>query len=1089
MRVRRIIMTGGRIFALGVLIIGAFAGTAVAADLTVTGVDTSAMTTDCQTLAASGSVSATVRNIGNVATGAGFRVLFFEDRNGNGTYEFGTDLALGDALVAGSLAAGDDTTVTTAVNDTVTFAGNLVYAFADADDDIAETDETNNINQSGAGCQFQPTPGPFALVEEWNWNSSTTAPTHVQVMMTPIVANITDDNADGLINDDDIPDVVFSTFQSSFYYEDSVVRAVRGDTGAEIFTTPLTSDRDVLGEGSIAVGDIDGDGIPEIIAVEDISETHDINSFGRLIVFEHDGTFKFTSDLLADGRLRWGGAALADLNQDGTPEIVVGRQILDNTGSILATGTSRRGDNVAGPLSTVADIDRDGKPDLVAGFTVYDVTIDGGNNITGMTVKWEAMDALEQEVPGDGFPGVANFDDDDNAEVVVVSNSNVWLFDDDGSHIWGPSAIPAGGRGGPPNIDDFDADGAVEVGTAGASRYVVFETDGTIRWANVTVDNSSNLTGSSVFDFEGDGAAEVIYKDETNLRVYSGFDGTVLADVLTGSGTTYENPVIADVDKDGNAEIIVCANNYAFGTETGIQVFGDANDQWVNTRRIWNQHTYHITNVNDDGTIPMVEADNWINFNSFRSQEGGSLEEIFAAPDLTSSFITLDDALCPDSLDITARIGNGGSNVAAAPVNVAFYDGDPNAGGTLLGSATTASNLNGGEFEDVTLTLSPPLTGAHTICVAADDDGTGAGMVSECNEDNNQCCAQFADICLPCDPDPHTQGYWNRQCLGAGLITPGRNGNGRGPQTVLEPDFLKTLVPAVDARLQASIFVPPTYNTCEDGIDAVPPSDKCEKALKQYTALLLNIESDRLQVTCSSDLSAYGCSATSIGDLLPELAALINAADFDSCNTASSCAGALNEGLGTIQAGPLAPAPDAAFAPIGGAYQLSSSTVGTAAPQPSAAPAEGGTSAPAVTSVTVVSPMAPAAERKSERVAPQAPAAEADGGGSVFVSIPLDAKRAIERHLAVLATRSAADEARQTSEDALLTALGGGYAPEVRLQIVRGLLGAIDVAYNSLLAEHLKDILAEARELDKAKVATAAARLLRSIEPVSEEGD
>jgi hypothetical protein len=569
-------------------------------------------------------------------------------------------------------------------------------------------------------------------------------------MMTPIVANITDDNGDGQIDENDVPDVIFSTFAGSAYARDSVVRAVNGDDGTEIFTTPLASDQDVLGEGSIAVGDIDGDGLPEIIAVEDISETNNINDFGRLIVFEHDGTFKFISALMND-RIRWGGAALADLNGDGTPEIIVGRHILDNTGALLATGTFGRGDNGIGPLSTVADIDRDGKPDIVAGFTVYDVVIDGLNNITGLNVKWRAKDDTGTIVVGDGFPGVSNFDVDDRAEVVVVSAGSVWLFDDDGTHIWGPQAIPGGGRGGPPNVDDFDNDGAVEVGTAGANNYVVFDTDGTPLWSRSTKDASSNMTGSSVFDFEGDGSAEVVYKDEEVLRVYRGTDGFVLASIATGSGTTYENPVIADVDKDGNAEIIICANDYAFGTKQGIQVFGDANDQWVNTRRIWNQHTYHITNVNDDATIPIFEADNWLTFNNFRSQEGGDPSEIFAAPDLTASFIRLDTSPCPDGIGLTARIGNGGSNVAAAPVDVAFYDGDPNNGGTLLGVVQTTQDLEPGEFEDVTLILTPPPAEPSNICVVADDDGYGAGSVSECDESNNQCCA---DLTLACNQPP-----------------------------------------------------------------------------------------------------------------------------------------------------------------------------------------------------------------------------------------------------------------------------------------------------------------------------------------------
>ena len=122
----------------------------------------------------------------------------------------------------------------------------------------------------------------------------------------------------------------------------------------------------------------------------------------------------------------------------------------------------------------------------------------------------------------------------------------------------------------------------------------------------------------------------------------------------------------------------------------------------------------------------------------------------------------------------------------------------------------------------------------------------------------------------------------------------------------MEPDFVKTLIPAVDLSLQATIFEPPTFLTCEDGMDASPPSDPCERALKQYTALLLNIASDRLQENCDIDLAAFGCNATNVGDLVDELAALINSGDPDDCRQAADCAAAVNEGDGIVL---FAPAP------------------------------------------------------------------------------------------------------------------------------------------------------------------------------------
>ena len=341
------------------------------------------------------------------------------------------------------------------------------------------------------------------------------------------------------------------------------------------------------------------------------------------------------------------------------------------------------------------------------------------------------------------------------------------------------------------------------------------------------------------------------------------------------------------------------------------------------------------------------------------------------------------------------------------------------------------------------------------------------------------------------DPDPHTQGYWHRQCMGAGLITPGRNG--RGPQTILEPDFLKDLVPAVNLQLQASIFMPPTFLTCEDGMDAAPPSDPCERALKQYTALLLNIASSRLEDSCNIDLSGQGCSAATIADLMDELAALINTGDQDNCRLAADCAGAVNENQGIVVAAAAPVGPDGGPSLFGVGLDIAPAA-GTTAGSPQQAPVVGASpatpgsgSVSAVANPEVLTADAPTAvDSSAPALVPYisnvgSPVASQIAAEESTVEMPGTSAR-LERHLAVIANASAPARARRISEDALLTALGGGYEPEVRLEIVRGLLGNVDVAYNSLLIKHLEDIRSEAMEFDNEKAVQEAARLLKNLE-------
>ncbi|MBL9104245.1 MAG: hypothetical protein JNL82_25085 [Myxococcales bacterium] len=87
----------------------------------------------------------------------------------------------------------------------------------------------------------------------------------------------------------------------------------------------------------------------------------------------------------------------------------------------------------------------------------------------------------------------------------------------------------------------------------------------------------------------------------------------------------FEGP-IADVDNDGSAEIVVVSNKgYANFNQPAVQVIRDKQDRWIPARRIWNQHTYHVTNVREDGTIPQVEPKSWLLYNTFRTQAQVSL--------------------------------------------------------------------------------------------------------------------------------------------------------------------------------------------------------------------------------------------------------------------------------------------------------------------------------------------------------------------------------------------------------------------------------------------------------------------------------
>jgi RHS repeat-associated protein len=475
-----------------------------------------------------------------------------------------------------------------------------------------------------------------------------------EVHSTPLVINLTDDNGDGRIDTSDVPDIV-AVMESTTSQLRGEIKAVSGDDGRILFTA---GGPDLVSPWSeVAAGDIDGDGVPEIVAV------HADGS--RLIAFEHTGEQKWLSGaaplpvfFIGDSRLATGAVSIANLDGSGPPEIVVGATVFDATGRLVGSGGGTTGGTgLRTAISTVADIDLDGTPELVAGPTAYRL------GAGGLSTVWQRTDRA------DGFAAVANFDDDPQAEIAMVANGFVYLLNHDGSDAanWnrpsgGPVAIPGGGQGGPPLVADVDGDGWPEIGVAGATGYVVFNRDGSVRWRSTISDRSSNSTGSVAFDLDGDGSVEIIYRDERFLRIYRGSDGFLLSRLPMQSSTWGEIPTVADVDNDGHADIIVSSDLLAGSTDSGVIVINDVLNLWKRTRRIWNQHAYHVTHVNEGGVIPVVETPHWLvpGLNAFRTNALGEGTSGDAADEFT--YVASDGIL-------QSNIGT--VRIAVRPVNAA----------------------------------------------------------------------------------------------------------------------------------------------------------------------------------------------------------------------------------------------------------------------------------------------------------------------------------------------------------------------------------------------------------------------------------
>lgn len=124
--------------------------------------------------------------------------------------------------------------------------------------------------------------------------------------------------------------------------------------------------------------------------------------------------------------------------------------------------------------------------------------------------------------------------------------------------------------------------------------------------------------------------------------------------------------------------------------------------------------------------------------------------------DVSASLLGLDNTACPDLVTLSVRIGNSGGATVGAGVSVAFYDGDPNSGGALIGTTSSTQSLEPGHYEDMAFQWTNPSSGIRDIYAQADDDGTGTGALDEVDEENNLVFCEMG-ICIA-PPSPGPQG-------------------------------------------------------------------------------------------------------------------------------------------------------------------------------------------------------------------------------------------------------------------------------------------------------------------------------------------
>jgi len=282
------------------------------------------------------------------------------------------------------------------------------------------------------------------------------------------VAGAGDVDGDGL---DDL--VVGARFASpNGHHASGSVQIFSGGTGSQLFRFTLKSNNASLGSSVAGAGDVDGDGVPDLIAGAPFAGHDGIQDTGSALVYSGatGGTiFRFNGEATYD---QFGNsvASVGDLDGDGVSELAVGAPDASSnsvpfSGSAFvysgAAGTllfrfdgEARGDGFGFSVAGAGDVDGDGVPDLIVGAFQADSPngVDTGSAFLFSGATGNRILRLDGLAPGDRFgisvSGAGDVDRDGIDDVLVGANKA-----DPENRTDGGSVFLFSGAGGSPILD------------------------------------------------------------------------------------------------------------------------------------------------------------------------------------------------------------------------------------------------------------------------------------------------------------------------------------------------------------------------------------------------------------------------------------------------------------------------------------------------------------------------------------------------------------------------------------------------------------------------------------------------------------
>ena len=340
----------------------------------------------------------------------------------------------------------------------------------------------------------------------------------------------------GDIDGDGKPEIVFGT-----YFGDEHLYALNAEDGSVIWKF-----WDLGGpmDASATIADVDQDGAPEILAAA---------SWGILFCFNGEGEVEWRYPPAGYINCTDSPPAVEDVDEDGRPEVIFGAwggdfYVLNGEDGSVCWHLNIGSENYIQSQPAILDVDGNGQLDIVFG-TWGDNKIYALRGASGQ-ILWthQTNDYIYHG------PSFADIDGDDKPELVVGGYDGYIraLNAEDGSLLWDywEGSYPYA----PITIADLDDDSDYEI-VAASTRVTVLSHEGDLVWQYGT--SGSIFRGATVADVDGDGWTDLVFGSSDGwLRVVRGVDMELIWKYHAGSGHSIDHhPIIADFDGDGRLDI------------------------------------------------------------------------------------------------------------------------------------------------------------------------------------------------------------------------------------------------------------------------------------------------------------------------------------------------------------------------------------------------------------------------------------------------------------------------------------------------------------------------------------------------------